>query len=259
MTKPRPFPHRFRSAVLRAQLPPTQKLLLLVLVEFADESGGSCYPALTTVAALAGVNEKTARRELAKPCPFFERVTASGSGKSWRRYGYRLLIPEGADTTPARWAGEGADTTPAADTRRCGHSDVKVRTFAPEGAGVVSDDIGLEIGKSRLAKSVRAKITLPNWLPEASWKLWRQHRGKKFTPLAEELSLKKLTALRDEGHDPVRVVALAVESGWATFHGRPSTKADGHQPGAISRDPRTEDEIERGNSEQLARFGMEDR
>jgi hypothetical protein len=152
----RPFPHQFRSAVLRAQLPPTRKLLLLVLLEFADERGGSCFPAMTTIAQLAGINEKTARRELAKPCGFFERTDKAGSGQSWRRYGYQLLIPEGADTMPARWPKEGADTTPAASPERCGHSGKKVRTLKPEGAGTVSDEIGLDIGKSRLEEQKAA-------------------------------------------------------------------------------------------------------
>lgn len=188
MSKPRPFPHRFRSAVLRAQLPATVKLLLLVLVEFADENGGSCYPALTTVAGLAGVNEKTARRELAKPCAYFERVTASGTGKSWRRYGYQLVIPEGADTTPARWTREGADTMSAADPGRCGHSDEKVRTFEPEGAGTVSDDIGLEIGKSRLEERADAARPLPgDSLPKVN-------KGEK----PKRLTFQEWTALTEE-------------------------------------------------------------
>ena len=110
MSKLRPWPHRFRSAVLRAQLPATTKLLLLVLIEFADEEGGSCYPAMSTVASLAGVAEKTVRRVLAAPCPFYQRTASIGSGQSWRRYGYQLLIPEGADTTTARSRPKGADT-----------------------------------------------------------------------------------------------------------------------------------------------------
>ena len=160
----RPYIHRYRSGVLRAALPPTLKLVLLTLAEFAGEDGGDCFPSMAKVADLAGVNEKTVRRLLQTPTPWLTRVERAGKERGWRAYGYRLLVPEGADTTPARWRGkqtdgadtmpapspERADTTPAPETVRCGHSSNEVRTLTPGGAGMVSADVGNEVGKSRL-------------------------------------------------------------------------------------------------------------
>jgi hypothetical protein len=168
--KPRPFIHRFRSGVLRTSMPSPLKIVLLVLAEFADAEGGSCYPSLTSISRLSGLNEKTVRRHLEKSCAWFERTGHSGAGHQWRTYGYRLLIPEGADTAPARWLGpiaQGADSVSAAfpqgegtestaSTATCGHSDSNVRTLSPERADTESNDIGFEIGKSILGENAPA-------------------------------------------------------------------------------------------------------
>lgn len=170
--KPRPFIHRFRSGVMRAPISHTVKCLLLVLAEFADSDGGSCYPSMEYLSWLAGMNERTARRILKRPCPWFERVGNAGvtGGRGWATYVYALRIPDGADTRPARWGklpADGPDSVPAPVDERagkapaptattCGHSAHEVRTFSPDGAGTMSDDVGFEIGKSRLEESAPA-------------------------------------------------------------------------------------------------------
>jgi hypothetical protein len=55
-------------------------------------------------------------------------------------------------------------------------------------------------------------------LPADAWEQWRKAKGKKLTPLARKLQLAKLGALREQGHDPTAVIALAIESGWSTFY-----------------------------------------
>lgn len=60
--------------------------------------------------------------------------------------------------------------------------------------------------------------TLPPWLPERSWADWCAFRlkksGKGWTERAAELSLRKLAALRDQGHDPTAVIEQSIERGW---------------------------------------------
>lgn len=58
----------------------------------------------------------------------------------------------------------------------------------------------------------------PDWLAIEAWERWRKHRGQKLTPQACTLQFKKLSELRDLGHDPVALIDLAIESGWATFY-----------------------------------------
>ncbi len=63
----------------------------------------------------------------------------------------------------------------------------------------------------------REVASLPPWLPPEDWARWAQHRGKKLTAAAVPLQIRKLDGLRAEGHDPVALIDLAIESGWATF------------------------------------------
>lgn len=66
-------------------------------------------------------------------------------------------------------------------------------------------------------KPAREKRALPDWLPEELWRDWVEYRkgGKsRFTEKAEALSLRTLTKLRDAGHEPRRVIELAIERGW---------------------------------------------
>lgn len=61
---------------------------------------------------------------------------------------------------------------------------------------------------------------IPSWVPTELWESFREHRKalrKPLTPAAEALSLKKLTNLRDEGHDPAVVLTTAIERGWQSL------------------------------------------
>jgi hypothetical protein len=173
----RAFIHRWRSAVFNSDLPPTSRVTLLALAEFADSDGANCYPAVTSVAKIAGVNEKTGRRTLAaaEKSGWFAREERQGQGHAWRQYGYRLLLPEAADTTPARQATrradsvpaphiEAADTTPAPSDETCGLSRPNVRTLTPERAGTapyeLALDLALEIGKEKNALTSDGKAVL---------------------------------------------------------------------------------------------------
>ena len=59
-------------------------------------------------------------------------------------------------------------------------------------------------------------IELPPWLPPAAWDAWHRYRNgrKGWTPDARALSLRSLTKLRDDGHDPLAVIEQSIERGW---------------------------------------------
>ena len=80
---------------------------------------------------------------------------------------------------------------------------------------------------------------LPDWLPEASWKQWVGHRrgfGKSapWTPGAARASVRRLQALREQGHDPASVIEESILRGWrglfpprpASDPGRPAPELD---------------------------------
>lgn len=67
--------------------------------------------------------------------------------------------------------------------------------------------------------TIQKKIIVPDWIPEKSWIDFVEHRkslkGKTFTPRAQELIIEKLNILRQQGHDPVRVINQSIENSWA--------------------------------------------
>ncbi len=73
-----------------------------------------------------------------------------------------------------------------------------------------------EKGIASQSKGRAKKITLPEWLEPDVWADWHAYRNsrKGWTARARELSLRKLTRLRDEGHDPRAVIEQSIERGW---------------------------------------------
>jgi uncharacterized protein YdaU (DUF1376 family) len=59
-------------------------------------------------------------------------------------------------------------------------------------------------------------LTLPDWLPADVWADWHAYRNtrKGWTAHARKLSLNSLCELHAAGHDPRRVIELAIERGW---------------------------------------------
>lgn len=75
-----------------------------------------------------------------------------------------------------------------------------------------------QTGKAKPTRARASPVALPDWMPPEAWQQWAKHRGSKLTPQAVTLQLGKLDALRKLGHDPAELIALAIESGWATFY-----------------------------------------
>lgn len=136
--------------------------------------------------------------------------------------------------------------------------------FSPTGTESTSE-ITLEVTEAESTRDKPSALILPNWIPADAWQAWKDHRkqvGRKFTDQAQRLAIRRLDALRLEGHDPRKLIDLAIESGWSSFNPRrdrtlANPKGSG-TVGAIERDARTDEEIERANAEQLARFGLKD-
>jgi hypothetical protein len=80
-------------------------------------------------------------------------------------------------------------------------------------------------------------LAVPDWLPADAWRTWCDHRkaiGRKFTEHAQDLAIQKLDSLRAEGHDPRKLIDLAIESGWSSFNPRNGTLTNpGARPSGI--------------------------
>lgn len=66
-------------------------------------------------------------------------------------------------------------------------------------------------------KERKKGVALPDWIGSDLWEAFREvRRGKKaaMTVRAEELILRELQRLKEQGHDPTAVVEQSIRSGW---------------------------------------------
>ena len=137
----------WRSAVLNSNLSSTAKFCHLALAEWADAEGGSCFPSIASLSAITGLNERTVRRAMAGST-FFIRSERAKKGQAWKQLLYELVLPEGADTTPAR-SRKGPGTESGAQAKTSGHSVQKVRTLTTKGPGTESDEQALDLASKQ--------------------------------------------------------------------------------------------------------------
>jgi len=67
-------------------------------------------------------------------------------------------------------------------------------------------------------KGKKEIIVLPDWLDQELWSEYKRYRsnGKnKFTPYAQQLAIKKLTKLREDGNDPNEVIQQTMVCNWS--------------------------------------------
>jgi len=72
---------------------------------------------------------------------------------------------------------------------------------------------------SSCTKVHQSEISIPEWLEKDLWDDFREHRKKLRKPMtkrAEEMVLKKLSFLKDKGHNPQHLLMTALERGWQT-------------------------------------------
>ncbi|WP_394694887.1 helix-turn-helix domain-containing protein [Pseudoxanthomonas japonensis] len=113
----------------------------------------------------------------------------------------------------------------------------------------------IPIEPARLARDKAASAdALPQWLDPAAWDLWKRHRGRKLTDLAASMGIKRLETLRCEGHDPAKLIELAVESGWPSFYPRESTRYGAVPVGALPGDQRAAADVHAANEAAIARL-----
>jgi len=70
---------------------------------------------------------------------------------------------------------------------------------------------------SSCTKVHKEQNPLPDWLPKDLWKDFLDHRKKLKKPMtekAEDILIKKLSWLKDKGHNPKHLLMTSIERGW---------------------------------------------
>lgn len=239
--------------------------VLATILRHADDSW-LAFPGTRTISEMARLAASNVIASIGKLERLgYLRVTRRGQRK---RQDFQVLAsPELLESAPARRSsGFGQSASAHRSSQESASAPVDRNPSAPVdrenlllsiGAEGTYEDTIEDTKRARVRKSTA--IVLPTWLPAEAWEDWKAHRGKSFSRRAQALAIGKLQTLHGEGHDPRKLIDLAIESGWSSFYPReqtltnPKTKAP---VGAIERDHRSEAEIERANEEQMARFGL---
>lgn len=249
--------------------------VLAAVLRHADDSW-LAFPGTRIISGLARLAASNVITSIGKLERFgYLRVTRRGQRK---RQDFQLLTPPDVlESAPARKSSGFGKSAPARKSSGNGataavdksstentSAPVDMKLSAPVDRNLLLLCTGTEgtlEGTIEVTKRARAKkqdnIVLPNWIPSDAWEMWIDHRkqvGRKFTQEAQRLAIRRLETLRAEGHDPRKLIELAIESCWSSFNPRESTK-DGGTAGRLVRDNRSDDEIAAANEAAMARFG----
>jgi hypothetical protein len=229
----------YLQAVAPLKLPSTRKFVLMVLADMANDDGVS-------YASIANLIERTclAERAVQMGLAYLEDLgILDRDFRRGRSTHYRL-------TDPTTWKAVPSALIPAQDAPP---QDVHPRTTCTDtpapgapapapGAPAPAPGAPITITqpslnpksepKKKRAKKPRAQVVIPDapdWLDPKAWAEWVEYRSKLrgFTARALELSLKTIDRHRQSGHDPVRLIELAIERGWTGIYASDSTIADG--------------------------------
>ena len=200
------------SAVWDLELPPSEKLVLLALADWAHDDG-RCWPSIAAVAKKSGVSERTVQRTLrdAEKSGLIKRTETRGKGCEYVINPRHCVTPD--NVSPATNATQTPDT-------------------------VSPNTLGTTISSEAKASSPRAKQSRPDGVSAEQWKAFKAQRKKPLNPHAYTLLTNKLRALAEDGYPPGEMIDLAIERGWETVFKpfKPREKQNGQgQPTGIGR------------------------
>ena len=222
--------------------PSSAKFVLVVLANQANAETGAAYPSQKYLSESTGQDRKTVIKNLARLSEMgFISDTGRRVGRTKQVSEYRLNIDGEA---PAKAVAKGPKNgTVKGSQKRDPFSEssgkgpkngtLPMESIACIGKGPKNGTVkgsqkrdtepraiknkSKNKSKSKSKSNARDELALPDWLCPDDWRDWCEHRraGRAaFTPRAQQLSLRTLTRLRDDGHDPTEVIELAIERGW---------------------------------------------
>ena len=230
-------------------LPAREKLVLLAIVSHANAEG-CCWPGIERLVDMTGLSRRTVLRAISTLEDVGVITVERGAGRANR---YRVNAHnEPQKPVPARHQCQrdtGANQSPTSANQSQTSANV-----TPTSANVTPElsKNYKNKNKNKSKSNARDELALPDWLCPDDWRDWCDHRraGRAaFTPRAQQLSLRTLARLRDDGHDPRHVIELAIERGWrGLFAPRPDTPHGGnhatHRESAAERVARINAEAE---------------
>jgi len=203
---------KIMAAVWELELPANEKLIALAFADHANDSG-LCFPSLSRIAWKCGISRETAKRVAANLREAGILVVERKSGGAGRPPLYRINPEKGVKLTPFPKTEKG--------------SGGEKEGSEPPQKGVTADtpepNTGTETRNHQNPRAARtaapggATVALPVWVPIPLWAEFLNGRRIKPKSRAQELLVKELSRLRDQGHDPEKVIEQSIARGYAGF------------------------------------------
>ena len=198
---------------------PSQKLVLLVLAEHANEER-ACWPSLRCIAGRTGLSERCIRGVLRELERLGLITCQCGGGRMANRFtlqvGPRQQLPEGQEIPGGQMVPEGQQLPPTPEPA----APQGGSTCPSEGQHVPPNRNRTEIEPSLNRKRARTRaraVAPPSWIDRETWQAYLEHRRCIRAPMSQIAQQRAITALerlRDDGQDPEAVLNQSIVNGW---------------------------------------------
>lgn len=188
------------------QMPPKAKAVLISLADNANDHG-ECWPSVSKITERCCLSRSSVIRAIG----WLEKSKLLVTSKKVGQRSNYTLCPDLFEATE-----------PVSGWNRC-HGDTGVRVTPPRCQGDTGTGVRVTPVKATVIKqpSRTSKTILPEWLEPELWQLWSKYRKASksgFSEAAQIFSLRTLTRLRSEGHQPRTLIETAIERGWSGLY-----------------------------------------
>lgn len=197
---------------VKMKLPPKEKLLLLMLANYASNQSGDCYPSINTLCDDTGMSKSSVIRALQalEGAGLMIVNRRSVEGINLPNF-YRLNLAMGSvSLTPGVSDSEGGSVTLTPGL--CHHDTRGGVTLTPK--PIIEPIIEPIKNQTRFRADL---VCLPDFVDREAWAEWAEFRKQKRSPLTElsvKQQLKALTEWAAAGMDPASIIRQSIRNGW---------------------------------------------
>jgi hypothetical protein len=199
--------------------------VLCALAGYAGDTG-ECWPSQAALSAKTKQTDRSVRNQIAALVESGHIKKAMVQG----RPGFRLLMDRNSVPADRNHIPQEGNDVPDADAAKpeTGSSPPETGSGGQE---PYSSEPVTESGRNKDSPPMPPRgdgdIEIPPWLPPEIWKIYCDHRGRKFPAAAKRLTIDQLDRWRQDGHDPTEILSNSIMNGWKGIF-EPKDHSNGH-------------------------------
>jgi hypothetical protein len=234
----------WRHAIIKSDLPPTTRHVLLTISCYMNEMGDGCYPKQTDLMKATGLSERAVREhlEIAIQIGWLKRQEHGFRGQRWRNYEYFAAWPKTQDVEKGAAPDAGPfDEGAAPPSKTCGTSRQKDRHHVPTTSPITTPVTSPPDAQARQEGEAGFYILWSEW-PNDHLPDHRETAKKLFSSLSPDDQRKAIAGIEPYRKamvirgKPKRMISYLKDRLFSDFHDDPEIDKDGdfiirpHQP-----------------------------